>query len=284
VIPGICLPFSLLGVFAAFAALSTNSHAATTVFSTGFEYAGGAPAVGTDAANLNGADGQIGAFSGTIQDIMSFTGANGGALLADGNSGAPGAAATSDWMFTANLTDTIFLAGTTLSFDYGTRRSAGNHQKDSNIVGFDSSNTEVFRLRVSAVSATGGIAGERLRVGYVDGASAVTWDLPGASDADNDLPFTATGPNGTISLSLTATGFMASLSGGLNSYTTSEIAFNGGSNLAYLQFEGQGGGNNNLRSGYYLDDITVTGTVVPEPSSALLLPLGAFGVVVRRRR
>jgi hypothetical protein len=243
---------------AALAAFAMASGArADTVFSTGFEYSGGAPTVGTDVADLNGADAQAGSFSGTIPNgLMSFTTANGGNLLSDGHS--DGAGATADWKFRATLSTPVELDGATVSFDYGTRRTQGNHDKDNFIVGYDLNSNEVFRLVVSASTTVG----SSKRLGYVDAADTTTWDLPGAADADNDVPFTSSAVNRTISLNLSAAGFTIALSeaGGADIYTSSEIAFNGGSDLAYLEFEGQGGGDDTFRSGFYLDDIAVSGT------------------------
>ena len=38
------------------------------------------------------------------------------------------------------------------------------------------------------------------------------------------------------------------------------------------------------RAGWYIDDVLITGNAVPEPSSIALVSLGAFGLLVRRRR
>jgi hypothetical protein len=224
------------------------------VFKSGFEYAGGAPTVGTDAAHLNGAEDQIGAWSGSIEEVMSFTDTAGGSLLADGNSqyNASGRPATSAFTFRATLSQSIALDAGSVSFDYGTRRVASSDEKDNQIIGYDSNGSEVFHLVVSANT-------EVLRLGYDAGAGAV-FDLPGTDeDAVDELPKTSAGPNGFITLTLSDAGYTISLDNGSTTYTSSEIAFTGGADLAYLEFTGQGGADDNYRSGFYLDNLTVSG-------------------------
>jgi len=254
---------------------------ATVVFQSGFEYSSGAPVVGTNAANLNGADSQIGSFSGTIpNNLVSFENANGGWMLQDGHS--DGAGATSDWTIRADFSSTIALDGSSASFDYGTRRTiTGNRNKDNTIRGFDSSDNEVFRLIVTAAAPSNiGV----LRLGYWDGG-AIVWNLPGAADAEGDFPSTITGPNTSLDLSFGATGFTISYIGpGTNSpWSTSEISYLAGSDLAYLTFSGKGGSTDNNRSGFYLDNIAVS--AIPEPGMAsLLLGFGALAMLARRKR
>ena len=59
------LQFCALLGFSAFALFGVAT-AQPIAFYTSFEYSGGAPSIGTNAADLNGADGQIGTFSGVF--------------------------------------------------------------------------------------------------------------------------------------------------------------------------------------------------------------------------
>tara|TARA_B110000908_G_scaffold69609_1_gene83953 strand:- start:91 stop:888 length:798 start_codon:yes stop_codon:yes gene_type:complete len=251
------------------AALSlTASLQAATVFQTGFDYAS-APTLTTDGSSLNGATGQIGTFSGAMRGPGLTTG---GALRMDGRGTGSG-----DWTLTATLSETIAFDGSTVSFDFGNFRT-GSHVKDNTIIGFDSFNVEVFRLVLSAVNT----AGEGYRIGTSDGTTT-TWDLTTTvgTDADNDLPAFQTEPSGTISMVFSSTGYILSLDGA-NDYTTSEITFSAGIDLAYLEFRGQSGGSNSTDGGMILDNISVA--AVPEPSTTALLGLGGLALILRRRK
>ena len=43
-------------------------------------------------------------------------------------------------------------------------------------------------------------------------------------------------------------------------------------------------GGNNVNRHAFLDDIVITGNVVPEPSTAALLGLGGLALILRRRK
>ena len=253
------------------AALSlTASLQAATVFQTGFDYAS-APTLSTDGSSLNGATGQIGTFSGAMRGPSVTSGA---ALRMDGRG-----TGTGDWTLTATLSETIAFNGSTVSFDFGNFRTS-DHSKDNTIIGFDSSNVEVFRLVVSAATGT---PGENLRLGTSNGITPTTWDLATTvgADADSDFPAFQAEPSGTISMLLSSTGYILSLDGA-NDYTTSEIIFSGGTDLAYLEFRGQSGGSNGTDGGMLLDNISVAS--VPEPSTTALLGLGGLALILRRRK
>jgi hypothetical protein len=252
------------------ALITLQSTQAATVFQTGFDYAS-APTLTTAGSSLNGATGQIGTFSGAMRG-PSLTG--GGVLRMDGRGAGSG-----DWTLTATLSETIAFDGSTVSFDFGNFRT-GSHVKDNIVIGFDSFNVEVFRLVLSAVNTTG----EGYRIGTSDGTTT-TWDLTTTvgTDADNDLPAFQTVPSGTISMVFSSTGYILSLDGA-NDYTTSEITFSAGIDLAYLEFRGQSADSNATAGGMLLDNISVA--AIPEPGTYALLAglTGLVFVMLRRRR
>lgn len=248
-----------LGIF------SFGELSAEVVFSTGFEYPAGNPVVGTDVANLNGADGQVGSWSGTLPagtngtggselaTLQTTTGVNGGAqmLLAD-RGAAP-------FTLVANLEQNIQLSDSSISFDYATRRAGGNHDRDNHIVGYDAAGNESFRLVVSA-KAFGG--DDLSRLGYItDGVTQ--WDLPTVTgeDTNANLSFftgdTGQSPKsiGSISLQLSATGFTVQFDNSQESYTTDTLSYNGNATkLSRIEFSGDS------TSGFWLDNILVDGT------------------------
>jgi len=267
-----------------------------TVFQSGFEYAAGEPTVGTDAANLNFADGQIGEFFGTIPtgaggqfapELMGFeNNPNGGRLLLVDRPTANGA-------FSAVLTKEIPTDGATVSFDVGTRRTGGgNRNKDYDIVGFDSGGNESFHLRVITKSANGA---PETRLAVVSGGGTETFDLPtvAGADGDGDLlntgapPFTAD-DIANIALQLTDSGYTIDFTRDTISYTTDLLSFNDSTDmLERIEFQFAGGGSNGARTGFILDNLVVT--AVPEPASVAIwsligLGLAGFGCYRLRRR
>ena len=237
--------------------------AGEVVFSTGFDYPAGSPTVGLDAANLDGADGQIGAWTGALPagtngdggaevvTIVTTSGAGGGDQMLRADRG------TAPFTLVANLDQSVPLAGSTVSFDYATRRTDGGHAKDNHIVGFDSEGNESFHLIVSAKSDGAGDTG---RLGYLS-EGGIQWDLPtvNGADADGDFSYffgsTDHGAIGSIALQLSETGFTVQFDNGDDAYTTSALAYNGSPmGLSRIEFTGQS------PSGFWLDNILVEGT------------------------
>ncbi|MDC0936263.1 hypothetical protein OAS39_08235 [Pirellulales bacterium] len=295
-------------------AIVQSAAAQPVVFSTGFEYSGGEPVIGLDAANLNSADGQIGTFSGTLpfgngnnpgtefMGLQTHGGPNQSSriLLADRG--------LADGSFFANLAGTIPVDGATVSMEVGTRRSAGDlavaHEKDYDIIGLDGAGNESFHLRVSAHS--GDLAGEVERLGVIsDAGSTLTWDLPTVvgDDADGDLTSDRyrRGNVAVLDLTLEDDGFFVSLENFRvdadtgadvsNAYTTAKVPYNGlASELARIEFTFQGAfevngvdqsDDSSFQGGYALDNIQVTG--VPEPNSVALAVIFAAGMFVKTR-
>jgi hypothetical protein len=284
-----------------------SATAQLVVFDTGFEYSGGEPAIGSDAANLNGADGQIGTFSGALPfgngafnpDLMGFDDHGGpnqtsrilyvDRPLADGS-------------FFAELASTIPVDGATVSFEVGTRRSAGDlivaHEKDYDIIGWDGGGNESFHLRVSAHS--GDLAGEVQRIGVIsDAGGTLNWDLQTVVGDDADLDLDSTGGSfnrghvGVLNLTLGASGYVLdfenfSTRNTPNAYTTDVLPYNGAaSELARIEFTFAGDfdandpGSTSRQGGYVLDNIHVA--LVPEPHSLALALIAAAGMFVRVR-
>ncbi len=242
-----------------------------TVFQTGFDYAvdpllGAGDIIWRDATNgLNGATNQIGTWRGSVpfpagdtsyhtpgtkslgmQDISGDT-----ALLLD--------RPTAHAHLWAEFTENVDVDGATVTFDASIRRSqgGGSHAKDIWVRGWDSAGDVIFYLKLSG---NGNEAGEILRVGIV--TNGVTqWDLPGATDADNDLN---NGTNlATIAVAMSTASYTVRLQRGGIDWTSSAISYDGApSELVLLQFTGQGGSSHAVRSGFMLDDVQVTGTPV----------------------
>lgn len=297
-------------------ALVQSASAELVVFNTGFEYSAGEPVVGQDAANLNGADGQIGTFSGTLPF---GDGSNGGTeFMGFKDHGGPNQGsrilfadrALADGSFFANLDSTIPVDGAAVSFELGTRRSSGTngreHVKDYDIIGWDGSGNKSFHLRISADSDDEDpidTVGERMRVGVVSNTgSTVTWDLPTVigDDADFDMENTGgkfnRGQIAEFNLTLGDNGFVLDFENFStqltpNAYTTDVLPYDGpATELTKIEITFQGAfqvngvdqtDDNSFRSGYALDNIRVTS--VPEPHSIALAVIATAGMFVRRR-
>ena len=267
-----------------------------TVFQTSFEYGSfdAEPAV-FEPADLNGADDQVGSWSG--EELPDANGGDinippeatvgfvnnpydgGRAMLVDRpgqNFDEENFVGTLD----AELSDPVLLLGAQVSFEVGTRRTGGNNAKDYDIVGVGSDGSESFRLRVG----TNNNGGERL--GYVSDGNVV-FDLPTVIGEDRPADLNNTGYNRNlegpfqdifggpaptaefpfVQLVLGADGYTVELahqeqndSGEANAYKTALLPYNGAAtDLATVQFTYSGNGNTNANSGYFLDNILVTG-------------------------
>ncbi len=298
-------------VVAAFVGAGIQPATSQVVFNTGFEYSGGEPTIGFDAANLNGADGQIGTFSGTLPfgngdhstDLMGFEdngGPNNFSRLLEVDR------PLESGFFTAELSQTIPLEGARVSFEVGTRRSAGTtgieHVKDYDIIGLDGAGNESFHVRVSAHS--GDLTGEVQRLGVLSNSGAtLEWDLPTlvGDDADGDLDNTGgshnRGFNAAVNLILGANGFQIDFENFFtsnrnptpNAYLTDVLPYNeSATELAEVRFTFAGGidpsdpSSTSFQSGYALDNIKVE--LIPEPSSAALALFAAVALYAKTRR
>ena len=283
-----------------FAFSESFSVANETVFQTGFAYTSEpTPAeIGNDAANLNGAIGQVGTFSGAVPDgisgqfapdLMGFAANNrdGGRLLWVDRP-------TADGAFDADLASDVLVDGAVVSFDVATRRTqGGTNAKDYDIIGYDKDGKESFHLRVIANNTS---PNERLAV-LTGGGATLTTDLIGTfggtgADANQDLINTGGVPAAdelaTITLTLGDTGYTIDFLRPTTiplAYTTGEINYNGSaSELSRIEFTFSGDpSGTSVQSGYFLDNITVSGEVVPEPSTLALAALGLLGLRRRRR-
>lgn len=106
------------------------------------------------------------------------------------------------------------------------------------------------------------------------------WDLSittGSGTPDSGTRSLTTGSSGVTSGSNTV-----ALSG-LTGLTDTSVTFTWTVNYGTVDGDPPTGGNNNNRHAF-LDDVTLTGTVIPEPSAALLGALGLLALLRRRRR
>ncbi|MDB4500935.1 hypothetical protein N9224_02030 [Akkermansiaceae bacterium] len=250
----------------------------TATFSTGFEYAAGAPAVGTDAANLNGADGQIGSWSGIVPaaiegvggtELFSFQDVSGDQFLLIDR---PADITTFDAVFDSPVT----LENGRVSLDFAHRRTIGNRGKDLEIIGLDSLGQESFHLVVSG-HANGGTQ-SRLGVRALDTAGEPIFDLPTVTgdDASGDLPFFSgiqENGFGSVSIALENDGYVLTLSRGGVLYVTEKLVFNGAAvDLSRIRFIVPGSPDDaNVRGGLWLNDIKVNGVATSPAVQSLTI-------------
>ncbi len=273
---------------------ATPLKASTVVFQTGFQYET-PPTVGTDAANLNGATGQVGTWSGTVPDgSMTFPATlyAAGALRFDTSTGGTGVSHS----YRATTTAVAPLTGSTVAFDFAFHRTQfNNNAKDFQLIGFDASNNQIFNITASAqadAGASGGtIDNDRRWFATTNGTTALfaapnVQDLPGASDSFNDI--LQQGNLGTMTLTLEAAGYTMNWmrnktvgeGGGVIDWTTDAIAYNSVAPgaLSYITF------NQNAvatAAGHAIDNVVITS--IPEPAAALLGSLGCLALLRRRR-
>ena len=258
-----------------------------TVFQTGFEY-GNDPndePIVIEPKDLNGANGQIGEWSGDefpdgdgsnnnpFNDTVAFADypPGGRVMFLDrptGDDSRPNSEPNSDFTgsYFADLTETLGLAGTTVSFDVGTRRTGGSGQKDYDIIGRASNGDESFHLRVGSQNTRLGV--------FTDAGNTLNFDLRTVvgSDTGGDLtniggPAFGNNDNiGSVSVRLGADGYVIDFvhvsqsASNFNAYTTDLIGYNGnGADLAQIEFTYEASTNTGRNSGYILDNILVTG-------------------------
>lgn len=290
----------ILPIFAALL-LATSSVFAQreTVFFTAFEYGNDELQGILEPAELNGAEDQVGEWSGDefpegqgdIADLGCDLGPpcdsvgfrdnpfDGSRLMIldrpTGDPDRPNSQPNSDFegSILANFTNPILLVGAEVSFDLGVFRTGGNHNKDFSIVGRDGDGEESFHLRIG----TNNNGFQRLGVRQ-GGDDAVLWDLPTVvgDDGPEDLDNMGAAPNGgfalgdefpRIKLKLGAEGYTIDLkhdeqnnSAQANAYVTDTIAYNGpAQDLALVDFGYKASGANGRNAGFALDNILVTG-------------------------
>ncbi len=192
------------------------------------------------------------------------------------------------YTYIATLSETIPLAGASVSFDFGLGRTATGlgHTKDFQLIGFDSLGNQAFNINAWAENPNVGMtpSGQGLRWEATTGGSTVLLaggnviDLPGAADAVGDI--SAPSGFGNMTISLSATGYTLNwVRGATIGWTTDEIAFNEAAiDLTSISFNQRVTGN----SGHNIDNIVVT--AIPEPSSSVLLLGGLGGLCLLRRR
>ena len=289
----------LIPVFAALLLSSTVTAQRETRFFTSFEYGSldAEPDSPTAPGDLDGADGQVGTWEGDeLPDAvggdileqpnpMGFKNNpyDGGRILVVDRPGPSLDDGISDARGTLNavLSSPTTLVGSEVSFQLGTRRTNGsNNNKDYDIIGRDSDGNESFRMRVGTNNS-----GLR-RLGYVLG-DAVVFDLPTVVGDDSDQDMNNTGFNAgiagpyeddlggpgvntafpSIKLSLGMDSWVINLAhneqstaGFANTYTSDNLPYNGNaSDLAQVEFEWVGSSATGRSSGWFLDNVLVTG-------------------------
>ena len=118
------------------------------------------------------------------------------------------------------------------------------------------------------------------RGGIINGAGSQTTNFTGNQRFEQwyNVSFTWT-PTGGNTGNFSATGSSATTT---SSWTVSQSGFTFDSADAYFGF-GAGDYFGNLSIATY-DNISITGTVVPEPSTTALIGLGGLALIIRRRR
>lgn len=269
--------------------LAASLPAQDIVFFTGFEY-DDIPFV-IEPNDMNGADDQVGEWSGDefpegVGDILELPDSAGivpspygGDLFVldrpGGDPDRPNSEPNSDFTgsYFAELSESVGLLGTEVSFQVGTRRTGGNHQKDYDIIGRDEDGNTSFHIRIG--TNNNGLE----RIGQVvDDGARVVWDLPTVEgdDAPNDLDNTGgftldNGPGlnaeiADVLLKLSANGYTINFSypedntsAFANAYITDSLAYNGdATELAQIEFTYEASGATGRNSGYILDEILVT--------------------------
>ena len=238
------------------------------VFQNGFEYSGGFPTVGLDAANLNGADDQVGSFSGIVPEADLSGG------LLDGENITPKDIAGDTFalvdrplephVITAEFASPIAVNGSIISFQYATRRT-GSHEKDVSFVGVDEAGREVFHLIVSAQSDPPD--GERLgflgpEENGIDPEASFEFDLVTGQDGHGDFNNVGANPGAnavsSVKVFLSAQGYVVNFTrNGRTGYRTAVLPYRTiASNVVKLEIRVNGGGTG-ISSGFYINDIIV---------------------------
>jgi hypothetical protein len=238
------------------------------VFQSGFEYAEGFPTVGLDAANLNGADEQVGRFSGTVPEADVSGGLQDGESITAKDVGGDTFALVDrplePHVITAEFAFPIPVAGLIVSFQYATRRT-GNHPKDVSFVGVDKDGNEVFHVIVAAKSDPPD--GERLgflgpEVDGFDPDATFDFDLVSGEDGHGDFNNVGANPgvNGIsdVKVFLFAQGYVLNYARpGRAGYRTTSLPYRSeASSVVKLEIRVNGGATG-VSSGFFLDDLMV---------------------------
>jgi hypothetical protein len=168
-------------------------------------------------------------------------------------------------------------SATTVSMNFDITR--GSTGRNISILGYDSNSNLVFDMAFLPggtddiyVDGDGDLNHELLGAAQLGGGSGV-----GELDNGNYTTY-SDGITNDITITLNGTSLTYSIVG--NTYTHTTTVLNNASDLSSILI-GSGGSNG---GGWRLDDLVVSGTAVPEPSSFALLSLGLGALFLRRRR
>ncbi|NWK57334.1 PEP-CTERM sorting domain-containing protein [Verrucomicrobiaceae bacterium N1E253] len=165
---------------------------------------------------------------------------------------------------TIDLSSEILLDGATISMDLNIRNSGGENG-GLLVTGYTSGGTALFTF-------TGGNGGSP----YGQRELATSSDISGTRDNTHNNLWSENGDGKTINLSLAAAGYTLTGDGGTTNLAGSYFA---SGDLASIKIEAKGS-----KALWGIDNISVAGTVVPEPSSTALLGLGGIALILRRRK
>ena len=171
------------------------------------------------------------------------------------------------------------VAGTIVSFRYGTRRT-GQHSKDVSIVGVGENDRETFHVIVSAKSDPPD--GRRLgflgpEVDGVDPEATFDFDVVSGEDGWEDFPNIGANPgsNGIsqVKVFLLAQGFVVDfVKPGRAGYRTDVLPYRGDATaLTKLEIRANGGGTG-VSSGFFMDDLMVETAGKPSDPNIIASP------------
>lgn len=255
------------------------SLAQTPLFSTDFEY-DVTPIALLEAVDLNGANNQVGLWSGD-----DFPEGDAYGLFSGGVDGGDSAGFVTDprggtMLFIdrpldsavhfLELTESTPLSGTKFSFTTGIAHTGSTGRADFDLFGLDDTGTESFRIRIGADETT-------QRLGYVS-EGAIVFDLPTQSGVDRsgdlavaEVPLAVSDSLANISLTLGEVGYVIDFTSlnQSNRWSSSVLPYNGeATELARIaiSYAGQNVDSAN-QPGFYLDDLIVQEVSdVPEPT------------------
>lgn len=204
----------------------------------------------TDVANLD-----AGTAVGTWSDLPASADSI-GIFDSGGNKGFLVDRASADQEINANLALPLKVAdGTEFSFAYGIRRTEGSHAKDVIVTGYSANNEISFQVILTAVSS----GTDRTRVAYTHPVNGYT-NVPAGGQADHSY-MGSWDPSSLVEIKLTLgdNGYVIEHDGGNGQWTSATLPYAGDAlSLQRIGFK-VNGGSNTVASGFWLDDVLVSG-------------------------
>ncbi|BDS08133.1 hypothetical protein NT6N_31730 [Oceaniferula spumae] len=285
-----------VGGLALMAGVTPLSAALTTYFDHDFQNGTNGPLSGAGALGTP-AVGTIAASGGHVGENVYTSGNNGSNNAITTVNGSFNDTGTPAGNFlTTTMSSAIDLSAGAVSVDFslgifGTNNA--NEFKLVHVIGYSSSNTEVFQITMRAGSGNGSRAVFARQTGEDDTEFAAgsfssiegTRILNGIDDSIISTD-TTMAPDDLVDVSLTLNGstWDASAASGSGDTPATGLAIDGGAtDLSYIQFfTSHNSSVNGQNKGVWVDNILVT--QVPEPSSAALFGLGGIALILRRKK